>query len=939
MRTLNRRLSLWACVLPTIILLLNFCNTPAEAATPSVHKVPNTVSPLMRPAAPQTIVERTVTGDNVTVATLSNGMTVIVKPVRTAPVVCVKAYVRAGGLYEGKWLGCGLSHLLEHLVAKGAVHGHDGPGQQAAQKPKQTRDRISEIGGQSNAYTSMTHTCYYIAASSSKTMDCIDLIADWMARPAITPEDFKREHGVVQRELEMGKDEPRRQQYQTHLANAFGTHPASVPVIGYAKPLSEVTLQDVLDYHGQMYVPQNMVFCVVGDFETDAVLKRICKAMTGFDKGRTPELSLPEVKPLSGVRRVVSANPAVTDVMAQMSFQTIELLHDDLYALDVLSYILTKGRSSRLVQKIKREKHLVTSVSSSSWTPQWGKGIFSLSFRAEPGKADAAEKAILDELRAIVNGAASSAITPAELTRAKRQKIADMVYGRQSVEDFASNLATDYLSAGDVAFSENYTKRIQSVTAAQVLAAAKKYFVFDRMAMTRIVPPGMETTADNASATATAKSGVTVFKVHPALTVVLHPTKNVGLVSMTYATKGGVLVETDETNGLGTLVTSLSTRGTTGRTAEQIAAFFDSAGGAIAGSCGNNSFYWRATVLDDSFGEAVKILGDVICSPKFTQKELDTLRPGLLRQIRQSAIHRDSQMRKHFREKFFTGSPYARLSSGSESVVEKADPARLQEFYLKHVAPSPNRPAVLAIYGNFDVEEARKLVSEAFKSTPSNTAAAIAEFPQRKVSEKVELHVLKTPHKAAGIMVAAPGMKVTNIKDRVAITVLDTIISGYQLPSGWLHSELRGKRLVYVVHAYNWAGLQPGAFVTYAVGQPQNAKEIVDIILANLRKASQYTPTQEEIDIAVNTILTADALGNQSAGSISMSSALDELYGFGHDFRIKIQQEYRKVTPADVERVGKKYLSGGYVVTVTTPQPELLEEKTQKPDAEQPESN
>ena len=154
-------------------------------------------------AAPLAIVARSVMEGEVTVVTLSNGMVLIVKPTRTAPVVTVKCYVRTGALYEGRWLGCGLSHLLEHLVAGDATHSGQEPG-------KAPTDRVTQIGGQSNASTSKARTCYYISAAASKSDQCIDLVVDWLARPKFTAEDFEREHGVVQREMEKGKDEPNR---------------------------------------------------------------------------------------------------------------------------------------------------------------------------------------------------------------------------------------------------------------------------------------------------------------------------------------------------------------------------------------------------------------------------------------------------------------------------------------------------------------------------------------------------------------------------------------------------------------------------------------------------------------------------------------------------------------------------------------------------------
>jgi len=870
------------------------------------------------PAAPATqdlkvpeVTERITSSDGVLVARLSNGLTVIIKPTRTAPVVCVRAYVRAGGLYERKWLGCGISHLTEHLVATGAVHDHV-PGA-AIQRPRQTGSDVTQIGGQSNAYTSLGHTCYYISAAASKTMDCIDLLAERLGRPEITAADFRREHGVVQRELEMGLDSPTRELQKAHLSNIFGTHPAAVPVIGYKAPLSRLRFADALAYHRQMYVPQNMVFCVVGDVEAMAVLKQIRRAFAGFEADRVPDLSLPEVQTITGVREVVRPHPALKETLEQISFLTIPLLDEDLYALDVLSYVLTKGRSSRLVRKIERRDRLVTSISSSSWTPAWGRGIFTVFFRASPDKADAARAAILAELKDVI----SEGVKDDELTRAKRQKVADFVYARQSVASQAEMLATDYLATGDVQFSRNYTRRIQSVTAEEVLKVARKYFTFDGMAITRLVP--RRRFAPTATTRKAKESQETATLTLPnGLRVILHPVEEAGLVSMALVTKGGLLSEDEKTNGMGTLMTALSTRGTHERSAEQISAFFDSAGGTLTGKCGNNSFYWQATVLADSFEESLKIFADVILHPAFSTEELDILKPVLLARIKRQDEQWQSQLQKFFRSKFFTASPYRLTVAGRKSVIESATPEQLIEYHRGHVKAGDS---VLTIYGSFDAAAGRKTVERLFAKLPAGKGK-LKIPPARRVGPAGERHVLKTQNNVAGIIVAAPGMKLENLEDRLAMTVLDTIISGYRLPAGWLHSELRGRQLVYVVHAYNWAGLAPGAFVTYAASPPEKADEVARIIVRKLDKAAAYQPTRREIDQAVNTILTAELLENQSISALAMLAALDELYGFGYDFRSRLESLYHRIRPADVLRVGKKYLGGGYVVIITTPKPQ-----------------
>ena len=866
--------------------------------------------------APITVVQQQQTENGATVATLSNGMTVIVKAVHTAPVVSVRAYVRAGGLYEGKWLGCGLSHLLEHLTAKESISGEGG---HIRSKRKGKRNRTEEIGGQSNAYTSFAQTCYYISAAAETVNDCIDIIADQMARPDITLEDFQREHGVVQRELEMGKDNPGRVMFYTHYANLYRTHPAAVPVIGFAGPLSKVTFEDIMAYHRKMYVPQNMVFLVVGDIDPEKALTHVVEKMQGFEKSRTPELSLPPVAPVAETRRVVRPSKLFKEISQYISFQTIPLIHKDLYPLDVLSYILSNGQSSRLVRKLQFEKRLVTSIDSYSATPAWGKGSFTVTYRAEPAKADAAEQAILDELRKVI----TEGVSQGELDRAKRQKIADQVRSQQTMESIAATLGSDFLSAGDVEFSQAYTDRIQKVTAEEIQEVAKKYFNFDAMVITRIGPPE-SCTVTQSKAEKSAAGQTEIITLPNGMKVVLCTSNAVKLVSMVLAVKGGLLLETPADNGTGMMMTALSSRGAGDMTAEQISAFFNEAGGSIGGICGDNTFIWSASVLSDRFDKAMKIFGDVIFQPTFPEKELDNLRPLAIAAIKRTDENWSSQLNKFFRKKFFNNSPWQMLTSGEIEVIKKLTPEQLQAYHAKILKGGS---VVLAIYGDFDLAKTREMITDIFsKMPPGQTEPKLAD--QRKIKPEGEVYVLPTTTKQAGIMVAAPGTTVMNIKDRLALMLTDTIISGYNLPSGWLHTELRGKKLVYVVHAYHKAGFAPGAFITYAGTQAEKAKEVVDIIEKNLRKAADYVPSQEELDRAIKTIVTADVLNNQELGDLAVRAALNELYGLGADWSKKLRDELKKITPEQVRDVAKKYLGGGYVVTVITPKPELFPEES-----------
>lgn len=900
------------------------------ACTESARVEPTADTPAAEASRPVEIVKQVETLGGEVVVGLSNGMTVIVKPLHTAPVVSVWGLVHTGGMYEGKWLGCGLSHLAEHLVAKESISG-DPHAMKRAAGPDVKRPRTMDIGGQSNAMTSLDTTYYYISAASSKTDDCIELIADQIARIDITPEDFQREHGVVQRELEMNLDNPARIMSYTHSADVFRTHPAAVPIIGYAQPLSKVTLQDIRDYVALKYVPQNMAFVIVGDVDVQAAIDKAVASLQGFPAGREPDHTLPAVPPVNGVQRTLRPSKTLRGEHQRMSFQTIPLIHPDLYALDVLSYVLSEGRASRLVRTLQFEKRLVTSISTWSWTPNWGKGTFTIDFRCAPGQADAAEQAVLAELARIQN----EGIDADELQRVKRQKVADYVRSQQEAGDIARTLGSDFLITGDVNFSKQYTDNIQNVTAEQVQAVARKYLDPANIVITRLVPAEGHSLKLAGQADQT-QSRLQTFTLPNGLTVILQPTDAVDLVSMALAVKGGLLQEDASTNGLGQLMATLSTRGAGAYTGEQIDAFFNTAGGAVGATCGDNSYLYRAEVLADEWPKALELFAAVVNEPTFPQAELDTIRPMLLDAIRRSDEHWQGQLAKFFREKFFTGSPWGMLAIGSEDVVADATVEQIKAWHDGHIRAGE---ATLAVVGNFDPAEAKAAIEKRFAALPEG--AADLTIPAPRQVDELEYYALKTPTEQGGVMLAVPGVSMAQTHDRLALLLVDTIISGYQLPSGWLHTELRGEELVYVVHAYQKTGFAPGAFLTYAGTQPETTQEVVDRILANYNKAADYTPTQAELDQAINTIVTAEALGSQTMGDLAVQAALDELYGLGADWSRKLEGQLRELTPEDVHAVAKKYLSSPPVITVITPQPELLSDtaviiEPQAPSEDQP---
>jgi zinc protease len=270
----------------------------------------------------------------------------------------------------------------------------------------------------------------------------------------------------------------------------------------------------------------------------------------------------------------------------------------------------------------------------------------------------------------------------------------------------------------------------------------------------------------------------------------------------------------------------------------------------------------------------------------------------------------------------FPQSPYGRPPAGSARVVKSATPAQVAEFY-RSLVTGPN--TVVGIFGDVDVAAAEALVRRLFADLP-DTARPLPKAAPQRADEPVLFIRPKPPTRtAAGIGIGFVGMQMTDTDDVAATAVLDTIISGYRYPTGWIYNELRGgdRSLVYEVHAINVPGLIPGYFGIYAACQPAQVGEVYAIISEQLERARRGGFTPEEMEQARSIIATTELMQTQTNQDRAMQACLDELYGLGHDYRAKFRAAVGRVTAEDAARMARKYFTAPTVVVVT-PEPDQV---------------
>jgi zinc protease len=401
------------------------------------------------------------------------------------------------------------------------------------------------------------------------------------------------------------------------------------------------------------------------------------------------------------------------------------------------------------------------------------------------------------------------------------------------------------------------------------------------------------------------------------MTLLLQRNPALPIVAMHAYFKAGVRVETPETNGLTRLMVRLLLKGTPYRSANDIATTFDAMGGSIEADSGNNSFFVTVSCLRDDMPQALDVLADVIMRPTFPEAEVEKMRRLMLAALQRQDDNWQAEVRKLFHATHFTISPYRMQPDGQAAALRQLSRADAVAFHQRYATP-PNM--VLAIVGDIDIERTTAWVERAFTGFQSRPLA-FPPVPAEPAATQTRREVKQTRKQVAAIYLGFPGTTITNLHDRYALHILDAILSGIGFPGGWLHTDLRGRQLVYVVHAFNWLGLEPGYFGIMAATQPQQADQVVDLILQHVDKAKAGAISDAELTRAKQLAIIAERLEGQTNSDLAATAGLNELYGLGYDFSAREVERLQQVTKADVHRVAQRYLQHPTIV-ITTPTPE-----------------
>jgi zinc protease len=409
------------------------------------------------------------------ITTLDNGLTVLLLPDPSTPVVSFQMWVRAGAKDETRFTG--LAHLFEHMMFRGTDR-----------LPPESHERLIEArGGRVNAYTTNDVTVYFEEVSPDSLPLVIALEGERLRNLKITEETLASERQVVLEERRLRtEDQPEGRAFEALLALTFTAHPYRIPPIGWRSDIEAVTVEACRDFFHAYYAPNNIVIAIAGSFDADDALAQIRREFGGLEPVASIPRSPTREPEQRGERRQIVYFDVRSPVLAA-AWHAPAIGHVDAEPLDVASLVLSGGRSSRLYRKLVYEEQQALGAQGGFWELQQAGLFFAFASVRPDGAIARVERLFMDEIARLRR----EPVPGAELAKAKRQIEVDLVSGMETAGEMASRIAGEYVSFGRIRPVEERLRAYRAVTAADVQRVAQTYLVDDERSVVHVVrPPG-----------------------------------------------------------------------------------------------------------------------------------------------------------------------------------------------------------------------------------------------------------------------------------------------------------------------------------------------------------------------------------------------------------------------------------------------------------------
>ncbi|MFH1502563.1 MAG: pitrilysin family protein [Candidatus Eisenbacteria bacterium] len=859
-------------------------------------------------------------------AELPNGLRLIVREMRTAPVVAMNLWVGSGSSDDPEELS-GISHFMEHMLFRGTD----------AEGGIDLAREVHDAGGYLNAETGCDHTMYYQVVPSVRWKGVLRAVVEAASSPAFRAADVDGERGVIVEEARSGESDPGTFVWHRLMEAVFPKHPCRRPIVGTPKSVSRVTSEALREHHAAHYGARNLVQVIVGDVDAEEALDVAAGALAGMPSGLPRTTRRPAEREARGLR-AAAYEGSVDQPYLALAFDGPHALHPDVPALDALCGLLGVGHSSRLARSLRDGEGIVSAVGCGVVAYR-DTGLLAVRAVASTDDLDRVCESVFRETERLRREPPDGS----EMEKNLRRLEAAYVLEHETPDSIANTLGF-FETLGDYTWAEEYIDRLASVGTDDILRVARNYLDADAATFISYAPgpPGAPAVDRAPDVRACALRGAEsaghaqgVVRERPAVwsapqafsrpqvlrespvtpctrlelsnggSMIACESKVLPIVAVTAGLRGGFTEERPSKDGLTYLSLKMALQGTSTRSAEEISEHIEGLGSALATAVERDGFGLGFTVVSKHLEEAADVVGDVLSNASFPESRLDHVR----RLVASEIIAADDQPLRRAMVALlplaFPGLPHGRPIRGTLESVGRATAPELAAWYRSRCAADRLRVCVI---GDVSPERARDVVESALAGL---SGTPVAEDDVSATST----HVVRPTGSSVGELPASPQSVVTvalagppgGTGDAVAARV---IVRALSMMGGRLWTSLR-ERPPYAYHVGGalLAYARAGATVGYATAAPGQERAVGDGLLAEFARLGDGGLEADELARTRQHLAGTLEISLMRAAARSASYAMSEVMGAGYEYVRDLAGEVRRVTNDDVVRVARTYMN------------------------------
>ena len=828
--------------------------------------------------------------DRIRSFTLPNGLEIHVIPVRRAPVFAAQFWIDTGSIHEEQDLGRGLSHFLEHMVFNGTSRWPDA---------RTMREKVTELGLYSNAWTSYAETVYVQSGPSEALFESLELLSSMVSEPLFPRDAFLKEKDVILRECDMTADDPERVLFRAVFRDLFQVSPLRVPVIGTRDGIGSVDRDIMTAYYERRYSPHRCRVVVAGDAVPEKVFEFLAKRLSGWKRRPGADPVIPVEPPHPFPVRSVSC---LSDPLARCGLSFLlpgSGVRYESAAVDVLVNILGGQDSSRLPAELKTKQGLVTDVDAGQFAIREN-GMIRLDFEAPPENVEKA----LDSVRGILRSVCEKGVSREELARSVRRVRCSSLDFLRSSSSLARTVGRCLRHYGSCLPLDLYADQVAALTPDDIRAAAEKYLAKSEETLTMVLPEEKRTAPKPVSPLPPPR--VRKLALSSEKDLVFVPDPESPFSGITLILCGGPAWEEPSEISCSSLLAECLFCGCEGLSETEFRQKLDDLSIHLSvHASAEGGILISMESLKEDFPAALDLLVTMLRAPAFPREAVEREKKRLAdlylnadAQPIQAAVTEAGQL------VFGKRSPYARPMKDRVESVRKLGPKQLRSFFREKVLLL--RHARFGASGAFTENEALRTFRRILRSVPWNRADRPFSSP-RVPRARIEGKALVRPKNQTVAIYALPAPP---MEERESDFAMQLCLSALAHSGSVIFDEIREKRgLAYFASILQISCPGDGCLMFYAGIRDDAVKETFAVFEGIRRRLARKGLTKDELRSA-GTRLRASLMSRmEDSADLCELCVRDQFLGRGMNRYRELLELLEKPDPEAVNRVVRTVFS------------------------------